>query len=107
LCSRLLSENIKIRICETIIFPGVQYEYETWSLTLREEHSLRVFENMVLRRIFGPKKDEERGGWRKMYNEELYNLHSLPSIITIVTSRRMRLTEHVAQLGIREMYIEF
>jgi hypothetical protein len=72
LSSRLLSKNIKIRIYKTIILPVVLYRCETWSLTLREEHRLRVFENRVLRRIFGPKRDEVRGGWRKLHNEELH-----------------------------------
>jgi hypothetical protein len=62
----------------------------TWSLTLREEHRLRVFENRVLRRIFGPKRDEETAGWRQLHNEELHNLYSSPSIIRIIKSRRMR-----------------
>jgi hypothetical protein len=64
---------------------------ETWSLTLREEHRLRV-----LRRISGPKRDEVTGGWRKLHNEELHNLYSFPSIIRMIMSRRMRWTRHVA-----------
>jgi hypothetical protein len=76
----------------------VQYGCETWSLALREEHRLRVFENRVLRRIFGPKRDEVTGGWRKVYNEELHNLHPSSSIIKMIKSRRMRWTKHVAQL---------
>jgi hypothetical protein len=63
---------------------------ETWSLTLREEHRLRVFENRVLRRVFGPKRDEVTGGWRKLHNEELHNLYSCPSIIRMIKSRRIR-----------------
>jgi hypothetical protein len=63
---------------------------ETWSLTAREEHKLRMFENSVLRRIFGPKRDEMMGGWRKLHNEKLHNLYSSPSIIRIIKSRRMR-----------------
>jgi hypothetical protein len=66
------------------------YGYETWSLTLREEHKLRVFENRVLRRIFGLKRDEVIGGWRKLYNEELHNLYSSPSIIRMIMSSTMR-----------------
>jgi hypothetical protein len=73
--------------------------YETWSLTLREEHKLRVFENRVLRRIFGPKRDGVTGGWRKLYNEELHNLYSSPSIIRIIKSRRMRWAGHLARMG--------
>jgi hypothetical protein len=67
LSSRLLSRNVKIKIYNTIILPVVLYGYETWSLTLREEHRLRVFENRVHIRIFGPKRDEVTGGWRKLY----------------------------------------
>jgi hypothetical protein len=72
---------------------------ETWSLTLREENRLRVFESRVLRRIFGPKRDLETGGWRKLHNEELHNLYSSPSIIRVVKSRRMRWARHVARMG--------
>jgi hypothetical protein len=66
------------------------YGCETWSLTVREEHKLSVFENRVLRRIFGPKKDRVTGGWRKLHSEELHNLYSSPSIIRIIKLRRMR-----------------
>jgi hypothetical protein len=72
---------------------------ETWSLTVREEHKLRVFENRVLRRIFGPNRDGVTGGWRKLHNEELHNLYSSPSISRIIKSRRMRLARHVARMG--------
>jgi hypothetical protein len=68
--------TLKSRIYETIILPLVLYGCETWSQTLKEEHGLRVFENRVLRRIFGPKRDEVTGGWRKLHNEELHNLYS-------------------------------
>ncbi|PNF13874.1 hypothetical protein B7P43_G11475 [Cryptotermes secundus] len=94
LSSHLLSKNIKFRIYKTIIFPVVLYGCETWSHTLREEHRLRVFENRMLRRIFGPKRDEVTGGWRKLHNEELHNLYSSPSIIRMIRSRRMRLGGH-------------
>jgi hypothetical protein len=87
--SRLLLKNLKTRICKTIILPVVLYGCETWSLILREEHRLRVFENRVLRRIFGPKRDEVTGEWIKLHNEELHNF-SPPSIIAIINSRRMR-----------------
>jgi hypothetical protein len=97
LSSRLLLKTT-IRIYKTIILPVVLYGCETWSLTLREEHGLRVFENRVLR-IFGPKRDEVTGGWRKLYNEELHNLYSSPSIIRMIKSRRMRLAGHVARRG--------
>jgi hypothetical protein len=68
-----------IRIYKSIILPVVLYGCETWSLTLREEHRLRVFENRVLRRIFGTNRDEVTGDWRKVHNEELHNLYSSPS----------------------------
>jgi hypothetical protein len=75
------------------------------SLTLREEHRLRVFENRVLRRIFGPKRDEMTGGWRKLHNEELHNLYSSPSIIRMIKSRCVRWAGHVARMGeIRNAY---
>jgi hypothetical protein len=90
LSSRLLSKNLKIRIYKTIILPVVLYECETWSMTLREEHRPRVFENRVLRRIFGPKRDEVTGEWRKLHNKELLDLYSSPNIIRILKSRRMR-----------------
>jgi hypothetical protein len=81
LSSCLLLKNIKIRIYETIILPAILYGCETWSLTLRDEDRLRVFESKVLRRIFVPKSDEVTGGWRKLHNKELHDLYSLPSII--------------------------
>jgi hypothetical protein len=74
-------------------------ECETWSLTVREEHKLRVFENRVLRRIFGPKGDGMTGGWIKLHKEELHNLYSSPSIIRIIKSRRMTWAGHVARVG--------
>jgi hypothetical protein len=76
----------------------VLYGCETWSLTVREEHKLRVFENRVLR-IFGPKRNGVTGGWRKLHNEELHNLYSSPSIIRTIKSRRMRWEGHVARMG--------
>jgi hypothetical protein len=81
LSSRLLSRNVKVKIHKTIILPVVLYGCETWSLTLREEHRLRVFENSVLGIIFGPNRDEVLGEWRKLHNEELHNLYSSPDII--------------------------
>jgi len=99
LSSRLLSENLKIKIYRTIIFPVVLYGCEAWSLTLREERKLRVFENMVLRRIFGPKRDEVKGEWRRLHNEELNNLYSSPSIVRVIKSRRMRWAGHVTRMG--------
>jgi len=84
---------------KTVILPVVLYGCETWSLTLREERKLRVFENRVLRRVFGPKKDEVTGKWRKLHNEELSDLYSLPNIVRVVKSRRMRWAGHVARMG--------
>jgi hypothetical protein len=75
------------------------YGCETWSLTLREEHRLGVFENRVLTRIFGPKRDEVTGGWRKLHNEELHDLYSSPSIIRIIKARRISWLGHVARIG--------
>jgi hypothetical protein len=77
----------------------VLYGCETWSLTLREAHKLWVFENRVWRRIFGPKRCEVTGGWRKLYNDELRDLYSLPNIIRIIKSRTMRWVGHVARMG--------
>jgi hypothetical protein len=85
--SRLLSRNLKIKIYRNIILPVVFYGCETWSLTLREELRLRVFENRVLRRVFGPKRDEVTGEWRKLHNEELNDLYSLPNIVRVVKSK--------------------
>jgi hypothetical protein len=75
-----------------MILPAVLYGCETWSLTLREEHGLKVFENLLLRKMLGPKKDEVTGGWRKLQNEEQRNLCSSPSTIIVIKSRRMRRT---------------
>jgi hypothetical protein len=97
--SRLLSGNVKVKIYKTTVMSVVLYGYETWSLTLREEHRLGVFENRVLRRIFGPKRDEVMGEWRKLHNGELHNLCSSPDIIRQIKSRRMRWAGHVARMG--------
>jgi hypothetical protein len=99
LSSSLLTKNIKIRIYKTIILPVVLYGCETWSLQLREKHRLRVFENRVLRRIFGPRRDEVTGDWRKLHIEELHKLYSSLNIIGITKSRRMRWAGYVARMG--------
>ena len=88
LSSSLVSKNLKIKIYRTIILPVVLYGCETWSLTFREERRLRVFENKVLRRIFGLKRDEVTREWRKLHNEELNDLYSSPNIVHVIKSRR-------------------
>ena len=98
LSSRLLSKNLKSKIYRTIILPVVLYGCETWLLTLREERKLRVFENMVLR-IFGPRRDEVMGEWRRWHNEELNDLYSSPNIVRVIKWRRMRWVGHVARMG--------
>ena len=90
---------ILLGLYRTIILPFVLYGCKTWSLALREERRLRVFENRVLRRVFGPKRDEVTGEWRKLHNEELSDLYSLPDIVRVVKSRRMRWAGHVARMG--------
>jgi hypothetical protein len=106
LSSRLLSKNLKIRIYKTIILPVVLHVCETWSLTLKKEHRLRVFENRVLR-IFGPKRDEVKGEWRKLHNGELRDLYSSLSIIRMIKSRRIRWAGHVARMGRRGTRIDY
>jgi len=101
LSSSLLSKNLKIKIYRTIILPVVFYGCETWLLTLREECRLIVFENRVLRRIFGPMRDEATGEWRKLHNEELNDLYSSLSIVWVIKLRRMRWAGHVACMGDR------
>ena len=108
--SESLHNNICILYCmyyvvymflyyRTIILPLVLYGCEIWSLTLREERKLRVFENMVLRRIFRPRRDELTGEWRRLHNEELNDLYSSPNIVRVIKSRKMRWAGHVARMG--------
>jgi hypothetical protein len=99
LSSSLLSKELKIKIYRNIILPVVLYGCETWSLTLRDKRRLRVFENRVLRGVFGPKRDEVTEEWRKLHNEWLSDLYSLPDIVWVVKSRRMRWAGHVARMG--------
>ena len=101
LSSKPLSKNLKIKIYRNIIIPVVLYGCETWSLTLREERRLRVFENRVLRRIFGSMRDELTGEWGKLHNKELKDLYSSPNIVRVIKSRRMRYAVHVARMGER------
>ena len=107
--SRYFSKNLKIKICRSIILRVVLYGCETWSLILREEHRLRVFENRVLRRIFGPKRDGLTGEWRKLHNEELNDLYSSPNIERVIKSRRMRWAVHVARMderrGVHKVFV--
>jgi hypothetical protein len=104
--SRLLSKTSKLEFKQKpIILPVVLYGCETWSLTFREEHRLRMCENRVLRRIFGPKRDEVTGCLRKLRNEELHNLYSTPSIIRMIKLRRIRWAGHVGRTGRRGMHI--
>jgi hypothetical protein len=98
LSSRLISNKLKIKIYRTAILPIVLYGCETWSLTLREEHRLRIFENRVLRRIFGPKRAED-GSWRKLHNDELHSLYSSPNIVRVIKSRKLWWAGHVAHMG--------
>ena len=86
----LLSKNLKVKIYRTVMLPVSLYGCETWSLTSREERRLRVFENSVLRSIFGPGRDVVTGEWRKLHNEEFNDLNSPPNIIRVIKSRRMR-----------------
>jgi len=102
LSSNLLSKKWKINIYRTIILPVVFYGCETWSLTLREECRLTVFENRVLRRIFGPKSDEVTGERGKLHNEELNGLYLSTNIVRVIKSRRMRWAGHVAHIGQRK-----
>ncbi|KDR21895.1 hypothetical protein L798_00439, partial [Zootermopsis nevadensis] len=94
LSSRPISKNLKIKIYKTTILPVVLYGCETWSPILREEHRLQVFENLVLRRIFWPRREDD-GIWRKLHNYELKNLYSSPNIVRVKESRRMRWAGHV------------
>jgi hypothetical protein len=99
-------KNLKIKIYKTVILPVVFYGYETWYITLGEEHRLRVFENSVLRKIFGSKREEE-GSWRKLHDDELHSPYSSPNIVMVIKSRRMRWAGNVARMERREMFTDF
>ena len=95
--SRLLSKNLKIKIYKTIISPVVLYGYQTWSRTLREKSRLNVFENRILRRIFGPKRDENRE-WRRLHNEEVHSMYRSLNIFRVIKCRRLRWVGHVTRM---------
>jgi hypothetical protein len=99
LSSHLLPKNIKIKMNRNILLLVVLYGCESWFLTLREERKLRVFENRVLRGIFGPKRDEVTREWRKLHIEELNDLYCSQNIVRVIKSRRMRWAGHVARIG--------
>jgi hypothetical protein len=99
LSSSLLSKNVQIKIYRAIIWPVVLYRCETWLLAVRAECRLRVFENTVLRRISGPKRDELTAEWRKLHNEEINDLYSSSNIVQVNKLRRMRLAGHVGHMG--------
>jgi len=101
----LISTNIKIKIYRSKILPVVLYGCETWSLTLREERRLKVFENRALRRIFGPKRDEVTGEWRKLHHEELNDLYSSPKIVRVI-KWGVRWAGHVARMGWEERCVQ-
>jgi hypothetical protein len=90
--------KLKIKIYGTVILSDVLYGCETWTLTLRAEHGLGVFDNRELRKIFGPKREED-GSWRKLHNDELHSLYSSTNIVRVIKSRRMRWAGHVACMG--------
>jgi hypothetical protein len=85
----LLPKNVKVKIYRTVILPAVLYGYETWSLILKEGYGLRVLENRVLRKEYGPKRDEVTGEWRRLHNEELNDLYSSPNIIRVFKYNEM------------------
>ena len=104
---RLLSKNINFKIFRTVILPVALLGCEKRSLTLREKRRQRIFENKVLRRIFGPKRDGVTGEWRRLHDEELYALYSSLNILWVIKSRYLRLTAHLARIGRREVRTGF
>jgi hypothetical protein len=95
---QFIIQKCKINVHKTMILPVVLYGCETWSLTLREEYTITVFENRVLRRKFGPKRDEVAGERRRLHNEELHVVYSSPNVFKVIKSRKMRWTVHVARM---------
>jgi hypothetical protein len=106
LSSSSLRNNKKIKTYRTIILPVVLYGCETWYLVLREERRLKVFENRVLRRIFGPKRDEVTGEWRRLHNKELYALYS-PNISRMINSRRLGWTAREERMRSGDVHTTF
>jgi hypothetical protein len=97
-CLPVSYKKLKMKIYITIILPVVLYGCKTWSLTLREEHGLRVL------RIFGPETEGD-GSWQKLHNDELHSLYSSPDIVRVITSMRMRWAGHAACVGRRKMFM--
>ena len=97
LSSRLLSKNLKIKIYKTIILSVLLYGCETWYFTLRDKRRLKVFENRILRQIFGPKQ-YENGEWRRLHNEELHSLYHSPNIVRVIKSRSLRFARYVTRI---------
>jgi len=106
LFSGLLSNNLKIKIYRTIILSVALHRCENWSLTLRQKRRLRVLESRVLKKTFRPKRNEVTGECRKLHNEELNDVYSLPNIVRVIKPRRMKWVGHVARLW-REVYTGF
>jgi hypothetical protein len=96
---------MNVKIYKTMVLPVVPYGCETWSLTLREEHKLRVFENRVLK-IFGPNREEDRSR-RKLHNDELHGLYTSSNIVRVIKSRRMSWAGYMARMGRGEVFTEF
>ena len=94
----MISRKLKLKIYRTVILPVILHGCESWSTTLADEQKLRVFENKVLRKIYGPKRDEMTGEWRRLHNEELHGLYDSPDVVRIMKSRRLRWSDHVARM---------
>jgi hypothetical protein len=102
-----VSANIKIKTYKTLILPVALYGCAIWSLTLREIRRLGVFENRVLRGMFGTKREEGAGGWRRLHNEEVHNLYASPYIVEVIKSRRMSWAGSVATDGREEKCMQY